>query len=144
MGSMDERILTRNLRRYDANLYAKRNSKGTMCIWCNHKRYEPFTYKKGVSLKVLKVDPYLVMALTDTWSVSGKPVEWGIDVVINRLKAQDILKNPNIFKDMDELDEKVEESKQRDMSNTIESFLYDFRSQFKKTFNDINISSLKK
>jgi hypothetical protein len=114
-----------------------------MCVWCDHKRYESFTYAKGVGLKVLKVDPYLVMALTDTWSVSGEPVEWGVDVVLNRLKAIDLSKNPDIFKDMDELDEKVEERKQKDMSNSIESFLYDFRSQFKKTFNDINVSSLK-
>jgi len=85
----------------------------------------------------------MVMALTDTWGVRGNPVPLGAEVVLNRLKAIDLSRNENIFKDLEIQDEKREESKQRDLSNSIESFLYDYRDQFKKTFNDVNTSNLR-
>jgi len=138
-----EDILTRNLRRYDKNLYAKRNSNGTLCVWASHKRVKYYEYDK-ISLGIVESDPYLVMALTENWSVRGEAVPWGIEVVLNRIKAMDLSKNEDLFKDMDEVDEEKDASEKRDFSNTVESFLYDYRSQFKKTFNDVNTSLMKK
>ncbi len=56
----------------------------------------------------------------------------------------DLSKNEDLFKDMDEVDDEKDASEKRDFSNTVESFLYDYRSQFKKTFNDVNTSLMKK
>lgn len=140
--SIDEQSLTREVRKHDKNLYAKRNAKGTMCIWCNHKRTESYSLDENTSLSVVVEDPYLVFALTDTWGVRGNPAPWGATVVLNRLKAMDLANNPKIMEDLEKEDERVDESKRRDFVNSTESFLYDFRSQFKKTFNDINVSNL--
>lgn len=140
MTSMDELVLTRHLKRYDRDLFAARNLKGTMCVWAKQKRVE----KVIDNLSAVKEGRYLVMSLTDTWGVSGKPIPWGIEVVLNRLKALDLSRNENIFKDIEREDEKVEESEKRDFSNTVESFLYDYRSEFKKSFNDVNTSNLRR
>lgn len=40
--------------------------------------------------------------------------------------------------------EKNKESRDRDRRNSVESFLYEFKSQFQKATNDINTSTLEK
>ena len=71
-------------------------------------------------------------------------MEWGLEVIRNRLVAHDLWNNDNIANQVIRDAEKRSESKERALKNTIESFLLDFRRQFGKTFNDVNTSSLAK
>jgi len=83
-----------------------------------------------------------VFSLTDTWTINGEPRDWGIDPVLNRLRAHDLAHNPDLFKQLEQSQEKREKSKRRDFSNSVESFMYDFRDQFAKATNEINTSPL--
>lgn len=88
--------------------------------------------------------PHFIFSITDDWSPKGRPVEWGVDIVLNRIKAHDLWRDENfvdtIMRDLEEGPEK----QKRALKNSIESFMYDFHSDFKKATGDINTSGLKK
>lgn len=105
--------------------------------------FDVFDYN-GTKILASRPQPQPVMDLTDNWNIGGTPVEWGIEPILARLKAIDIASNPTLFEDMMKGYEKLAESKERDFTNNVESFLLDFRRQFAKTFNDINTSTMEK
>lgn len=71
-------------------------------------------------------------------------MSWGLDVVVNRIKAHDLWRDGAIVEDWIKNHEKHLEGQQRDFRNSVESFLYDFAPQFQKATNDINTSTLNK
>lgn len=130
---MDSRAkeVNRVVKGYDKYLFARRECNGGLHV-----------YRRTPSNSAC---PYqFVFALTDSWTASGRPVDWGLEVVLNRLRAIDCWKSENIFKQLEIDREKAEESRKRGMATTIEAFLYDFRRDFAKATNDINTSSLAK
>lgn len=88
--------------------------------------------------------PIFIFSLTDDWKPSGKPVDYGIDTVLNRIKAHDLWRDDSFVENYIKNHEKVQESKDRARRNSIESFLYDFRSEFNKATKDINTANLNK
>jgi hypothetical protein len=135
--------ITRAIQGHDRDLYAKKV--GSMIqIFRKCKEYRRETLDHGITLWNLIRNDWLVMSLTDTWGARGKPVEWGILPIMARIKALDLWNSDNVSKEFFEQEEKDEKSKERDFKNNVESFLYDFRSQFAKATNDINTSTLNK
>ena len=128
---MDTRLqlINETVRGYDRKLYAKRFDKpyGVMGIFRDS-----------------KPTPHLIFALTDDWTVKGKPVQWGIDPILNRLRAHDLWNRGDIAGQLDEERSKADASSRRSLRNSIESFLYEFRSQFARATNEINTSTLEK
>lgn len=88
--------------------------------------------------------PHLIFSLTSNWTVKGRPIEYGIDVVLARIKAHDLWRDDTFVDNYIKSHQKLKESQDRDLSNNIESFLYDFRSQFAKATDGINTSNLEK
>jgi hypothetical protein len=122
--------LNRNLRNYDSCLYAVEHRLG---------RYD--VYRKS---SLACNPPHFLFSLTDSWKPDGRPCDYGVDVVLNRVKAQDLWRDDSFVERYLAETEKQEEAKERDFRNNIESFLYDFRRQFARATNDINTSSLAK
>lgn len=141
--------VTREIRKYDRLLYCEKFNRddGTgqvpLVIYRKLFRYE--TMEVDGNIIHYKVpSPHYVFALTDTWSVNGTPVEWGILPIMARLRAMDLWKEETEVDRMKEHSEKVDLAKEKDMRNNIESFMYEFRSQFAKATDGINTSSLEK
>lgn len=88
--------------------------------------------------------PHFIFALTDNWQANGKPVEYGLDVVLARVKACDLWRDDKLVEYLIQAKEDKTASMERERKNTVESFLYEFRSQFARTFNDVNTSNLEK
>lgn len=122
--------LDQKLKIHDSLLFVKETKLG---------RYDVYR-KSGLGGSL----PHFIFSLTDDWTVKTIPVEWGIDVVINRIKAHDIWRDDKFVDKLIESHEKYKEGQNRDRRNSIESFLYDFRSQFHKATNEINTSTLNK
>lgn len=122
--------MTRALKQHDSCLYAQETTLGRIDIYRKSQHGDH--------------SPHFVFALTDTWTPQGEPVPWGIDVVLNRLKAHDLWRDDTFVERWIKDHERHQESELRDFRNNVESFLYDFRSQFKKATGDINTSLLKK
>lgn len=135
--------LNRSLKWIDRELYAKRENTGAIHIYRKHKTYVPYKWDKGTLF--YQVDcPFLIFPLTEDWTVRSKPVDWGTEPVVDRLKMIDAWNRPQLFRDLEQQSEKVDEGKKRDQYNRAEAFMYDFHSQFKKTFSDVNTSQMSK
>lgn len=130
------------IKNYDDALYAKKES-GVIKIFRKAYNWLSFNFN-GDILTYAAPSPHLIFCLTDNWTIHGTPVDWGLEPIANRLKAMDLWNNPDFAERMIKSYEKSKESDRRDVSNSMESFLYDFRKQFAKAFNGINTSTLDK
>jgi hypothetical protein len=88
--------------------------------------------------------PHYICSLTDTWGPKGKPVEWGVEVILQRLKAHDLWRDDTFVERFLAEQVKEDESKQRDVRNSLEGFLEEMHSSFKKATSDINTSLMNK
>lgn len=135
--------ITKAIKKYDRELYCDWSPQGPLVIYRKGHRYEPMEVN-GVIIHYQIPSPHYVFALTDTWVITGKSIEWGIEPILARLKAMDLWRDDDIIKEHTRNYHKGEESKARDQRNSIESFLYEFRSQFAKATNNVNTSLLDK
>lgn len=69
-------------------------------------------------------------------------MNWGVEVIIARLKALDLWRNDKLAEELILGYEKDEQIKQKDFRNNVESFLKDFRRQFAKATDGINTACL--
>lgn len=135
--------LTRHLKRYDRELYCSKNREGKLCVYRNSTRWETFNLRDGSVLRVARPTPFFILALTHNWSIHGLATDWGSIPLLDKIKTIDGW-HRDISEDLIDQYEREEKDRERDTRNNIESFLYDFRGQFKKTFSDTNVSNLKK
>lgn len=136
-----ERV-TKFIKLHDSKLSAERNSEGNLCIYREGSRVEWFDLE-GTSIGFVRSTPHLIMALTHNWHVLGRPVEWGLDVILQRLQAIDLW-NRDLAGECEQQDVKRKERIARDASSKHEDFLREFKRPFAETFKDINVASLKK
>lgn len=122
--------LNEELRGYDSKLFVQETRLG---------RYD--VYRKS-SLGCNP--PHFIFSLTDNWTLNGRPVDWGIDVVLNRVKACDLWRDWNVGDETIQANEKESESRERQLKNSVESFLSEFRGQFAKATDGINTSTVEK
>ena len=135
--------LNRAVYGYSKDLRVKKSIDDIYCIY--KQELIPEAYRiNGSWLIYQKPIQSFVMALTEDWSLRSKRCEWGIEPVMARLRAIDLWSNHNFIDEIIDSHQKSMESKKRDFKNNTESFLYDFHSEFKKTFAYTNVSSLKK
>ena len=88
--------------------------------------------------------PHYVFSLTEDWSLQGRPVEWGILPIIERLKAIDLWNNGVTAEDVIQNYEEKAEKGKRHLRNNIEAFMSDFRRGFAKATDSVNTSLLPK
>lgn len=123
------KTMNRALKAHDSSLFCQESKLGRLDVYRQAKGFTP---------------PHFIMSLTDTWTPQGKPVPWGIEVVINRIKAHDLWRDDGFIERWIKEQEKIEASRERAFHNSVESFLYEFRSQFHKATSEINTGTLNK
>ncbi len=121
---------TRVLRSYDSNLYAQETKPGSVDIYRQNRDSS--------------APPHFRCSLSDTWQPQGKPLWYGQDVVLNRIKAHDLWRDDTFLENFFKETEKIEESKRNAFKNSVESFLYDFRRDFQKATDGIRTANMKK
>ena len=123
------RSLTRALKTHDSALFAQETTLGRVDVYRQNRLFtEP---------------PHFLFSLTDSFLPSGRPIPYGIEVVLNRIKALDLWRDDNFVERWISEHEQEKLGKEKDFRNSIESFLYDFRSSFHKATSGINTSNLK-
>ena len=135
---------TKALKRYDSALYAGRTMDGLPCVFRKTKRFEVVSEWEGGKLLNLRECKQYVFALTDNWAASGKPVDWGIDFVLQKVRQSDALANERLFEELDAYNDKVDESKKRTLRNEMEAFWSHERRRFAKATDGILTHSLSK
>lgn len=122
--------LNKNLKPYDRELYA-------VC----HKTPRIDIYRQN---RDKLSPPHFIFSLTEDWTTKTRPVEWGIEVVLARLRAHDLWNNSNAVDDLMKQYQLEEESEDRARKNSFESFMQDFRRQFAKATDSIGIANMNK
>lgn len=135
---------TKALKRYDRDLFAGATRDGVLCVFRKSKRFHEVLASVDFKLYDLREDKQLIFPLTDTWTMAGKPRQWGIDFVLSRVKEIDALANERMFEEIDRANERIDESKQRSFKNEAEAFWSDNRRAFAKATDDVLTHSLSK
>jgi hypothetical protein len=138
-----EQTITRAIRRYDRDLYAK-VVHGRIDIMRRTARYESYNIDASTRLLFARPIEQLIFSLTDNWNINGNPVEWGILPILARLKAIDCWNRGDFLQELESAYERCEMSEKRNLKNNTEGFLMEFHSAFRNTFKDINTSTLNK
>lgn len=127
----------RALRRYDSELFLDYNLDGVLCVFRHNKRYLPVIDSPEIKLLSLTPSRDYVCAITDTWGVSGKPCDYGIDDVLLHIQKIDSLANARLIEEMDEQNAKVDETARKDLRNEMEGMLAYERRRFAKAMDEI-------
>lgn len=128
---------------FDKDLIARRNKDGVIQV-CQLIRQWDAMDIDGKTVMYPRDIPSLVFSLTDTWTVNGKAAEWGHEPLYWKLKEISFERRDEMLRDIEQTNQKAQESKQRDLKNHFEAAAYEACDVFKKTFNDINTSSMDK
>jgi hypothetical protein len=136
-------VYNRHLKRYDRELYAKRDMDGIVSVYRRNKRFVAYDLD-GNDFQFLIDSPEFVVALTDNWTKTGHPVPWGPDLVLNRLGEIDSWAKKDLIEELDKQNEQVEKSRARGFRNEAEAFWSDNRKAFAKATDDILTHSLDK
>ncbi len=139
MGRAD--VITDLVKRYDPLLYCESRD-GKLCIYRKSQRIESYDVN-GVRIGFVRPAPFIVFALTDSWSLAGEPRDWGLLPIRERLTMIDSW-HRDVAKELLDKQEARAKSKDRDLDNHIESYLKDVRKDFARATNDVNTSTLSK
>lgn len=142
---MDSRIrlLTKHLKGWDRDLFASRMEDGSIHISRYHTYWVPFEFDEKKFLYA-KQCPVFVIALTDNWLVTGKPVDWGIEPLMRKIMEMDQWRDDSMYDNLVKDRERKEENRKREFRNNVKALAYDLRTEFAKATNDINTSLLAK
>lgn len=144
MRSWQETRLTGAVKRHDPKLFVKKDSYGRMVVWRESYELRPYEVD-GTVIHCMESAPHFIMAFTHNWLMTGSPCEWGVDPLLERLKAIDSWsKQSFVNAEMEETNQRVDASQKRDMDNKLEAAAYESHATFKKTFSDINTANMKK
>lgn len=138
------KYIARVVKSYDPSLTAFRMSSGAVGVYKTSKKFDAFYEDEETKYMILKDVLNFVFALTENWSMHGLPVDWGTDIVLERLKKIDSWNNKRLMDDFEEKERLAKESKQKDMNNQNEAWLYENREKFKKDFSYIRTCNMDK
>lgn len=134
------RQLNKMLYNYDRELYAVDNGDK---ITVYRKAYTWESYDlEGLRLTYARPSHHYIFSLTDNWTMSGKRRNWGIEPILNHLKAIDPWRNPNLCNEIVRQHEKAAESRERNSKNKHEDLAREILPDFKKAFSDVNTSTM--
>lgn len=126
----------RALRKYDRDLFCDHNRDGVLCIFRKAKRFVPVCVSENFKLLNLIQDKQYVCSLTENWSLSTKPRQWGVDHVLSRVRQMDLQVNERLFEELEAQEKRIDDSERRHLRNEAEAYVADNRRQFTKWFDD--------
>jgi len=123
--------LTQFLRQYDKALYVLKA--GTMLqIW---RREWPLV--RGLTPVSARPLEQFILAVTDDWTLGGKPVEWGIEPILDQLKFMDSWRDDSYYDRMMRYRENEEKLKQRSKKNNLRALAMDSRRDIAKASEEL-------
>lgn len=142
--------LTKMLKSFDRQLYCAKNGEGKLCVYRNSIRWEDYELPRDLSnsegtviLRTARPAPFFIFALTEDWKPQGRPIDYGYDQILDRLRAHDMW-NRDLIAEQEKQYDKAKESADKESLSKAEDFAREIRPQFKKAFSDVNTSSMSK
>lgn len=135
--------VTQEIKSYSKDLYAERSPNGSVQIYRKKTRWETFEFE-GKTLHVSRLEPQLILNLTDDWTKRGRPVEWGLEPLASKIREMDTHRDDTMYDRMLKENQRVDEMNARYTYNEFKAAAADCRKEFAKATNDINTSTLEK
>lgn len=128
------------LRAYDRDLFVNKIPSGMLQI---HRKVNK---SKVTRFNEDEIDPgYLhpqfILALTHNWLLTGEPVDWGIEPIMETLRSMDQW-NHDDFNEMIETRDRKERDRLRSQNSEFRAIAADLRKDYARATNDINVSNL--
>jgi hypothetical protein len=136
-----EIILTRHLKQYDKDLFAKTAENGLTFIIRNKQRAKSFEFNGKVFTYFVN-DPQMIMPLTNDLTDKGRPADWGIEAILAILKSMDGHRSDTVLKRIEKSLEKQCDDRSKSVNTAFEEHHDEFSHSFKKLFSDFNVSSM--
>lgn len=133
--------LTQELQKHDRCLFAKKTSAGMTQVWrmVNHWASADLDTAGNNSRPT-----QFIFALTHDWSLTGQPVDWGIEPVMHQILERDLWSKVSYLADMRKQRERNKDIKEQSTRNEIRARAADMRKEFAQATNEINTSNLEK
>lgn len=123
--------LTEVVRTYDRALYVVKSGE-MLQLW----RREYPVDKNGIPTSS-RPEEHFILALTHDWTLKGKPVDWGIEPLMNRIKDMDAWRDDTYYEKIMEDRELQSKLKKRRFKNNLKALAYDSRRDIAKASDDI-------
>lgn len=136
------RYISRLVRKYDRDLTAKRSGSGSIVVLRKAHRVELVSEIEDQKVYFVRDSRQFVFALTENWATTGRPRQWGGEVVLQRLRKHDCQANEALFSDLEKAEKDKEDSRKRNMKNKTEDWLSEKHSVFKESFKDVRTSNM--
>lgn len=139
--------LTAAVQKHDRELYVIQPKIGGLCLVMRRARKLVAYAFNGGTLWVSEPNDFQVLPLTHNWQAKGRPVEWGVLPLMERLRSMDAHNDSHdggVIARLEREDEKHEEAKRRHVRSLHEAMAYEQHSVFRKAFKDINTANLRK
>lgn len=136
------RRLSSEVSKYDRRLFATRGVDGMIRVLRKGDRLEASDFNQSEP-DLVDLHPQLILSLTHNWHYSGTPVEWGVEPVLEKLRAMDSWVDPAMFSRMHKARDSEKEREDRSRRNEFRSIALDLRKDFARATNDINTSGMK-
>lgn len=138
---MDGRLkrIDQLVRNYDRDLFAIRVPGGMIQVLRKGKRLDVLDAGEH---SVSRPTNIFILALTDTWQLQGKQVEWGIEPISRRLREMDNWRDDSAYAEFVKERERKDEAAKRSCKNEMIARAYDLRRDFARATNDINTATL--
>ncbi len=91
-----------------------------------------------------RLNPQFILALTDTWTLQGQPVEWGLEPLAWKLREMDSWRSDQEIKGMRQERERLKGIQANSKRNDLRAQAADMRKDFARATNEINTSTLEK
>jgi hypothetical protein len=133
------RRINRELRSYDRNLFAVQANTGVIHVLRKAEKWEA-----ADALDIEEADkstrPQFIFATTDDWTQSGSPREWGIEPIMEHLRAMDSwTASERPLAKIRRNRERLEQETKRAWENTNRAIAADMRRDFARVTNDIRM-----
>lgn len=130
--------LNKEVKAFDSLLYAIRASNGMLQVYRQPIRAVANLFESTD----FNPNPLLVLCLTDTWTIQGKPVEWGLEPVMERLRSMDQWQSGISYEEFCKQRDLGESNEKRAFTNEVRARAMDVRKDFARLTDDINLSTL--
>ena len=132
--------ITQELQKHDKGLFAKRVN-DSIQVWRLADHWAAADLEDGMGASR---PTHFVLALTDNWQLSGRPVDWGLQPVWDRIIEMDQHQKASFLDEMRKDRERAKEARKRSQINDVRARAADMRKEFAQATNDINTSTLEK
>jgi hypothetical protein len=126
---------------FDKNLVCRRGPDGVPRVIQQVTDWTLFDLD-GTTVAYPVTKDHLVFSLTDNWSGKGKPVEWGLEPIFQKLREISIERRDAQIRELEDEQRKAEELKEKRAMSKFEDIALETRDIYKKTFSDTLLHSV--